>query len=839
MNTRNELFLAAVDVLQSGRSLDIEGEHGSGRTHLLRRIGDYFTALGWKTIEVSGHPAFAKTPLVALSIAGIPEAQDGRPSSIAASIAAITASVAPDRTLLIVDDWDALDDYSAGVLRAVQANARVPILSSRLVHRSRHEPVLPMGAFTTTYAMRLPGMGYAELESALESLAGFRIEPGTLSRVFAKSGGNVGLAAAVVDSARRAGHLVVEDGVGRAAGSLWNPALRLMTDVILQALPGESVEALEVLALLGPTGIATAAKAVGVERISDLEERAFLSIIDVGGSRVVSIRPPLLVEHFRHDSLAGRRSQLLERIDDLLSEGSLLDEDELATPRDAAVFVRLVHEQTRRRTLRAREAWHSAQTLATATGLLSALEVDGAHDADELDALVAAAHGLDGSERERAEWDVARFAARAARGDAEHAVSELRSRATSMPREGGLLLGRAAELETSFLHVPEDDPLAGVKEAGLSTHAHAAILRARAFWMLARGRVDEADAVLAVRAALDAERDELADALVVLAHLAAERFATAARIAEEGLAAAQKALDAPLIRIYAFLAVLTATMDRRPDDADHILGESSFLGLPSPHPSLSFIGLKTLAAESAARRGQRGLMEQLLADIDAAGFSDGPLLGQSSGIPYARIAFVEQGADAAALACLDAADALWERGALLSSAHSSLEALEYAPTEDVWRRVQERLAVVPGAGVARRAASAHALVRRDTAAVERDIRDLETAGRAREALHLSTVAGAAAERWRDDDAVAVFAALADRLRSEGAAAGGIPTVALTKREREIAELVASGLSNAVIAEALVVSVRTVESHVNRLLRKAGLSRRQEVKAFLLAQDGLG
>jgi DNA-binding NarL/FixJ family response regulator len=47
--------------------------------------------------------------------------------------------------------------------------------------------------------------------------------------------------------------------------------------------------------------------------------------------------------------------------------------------------------------------------------------------------------------------------------------------------------------------------------------------------------------------------------------------------------------------------------------------------------------------------------------------------------------------------------------------------------------------------------------------------------------------------------------------------------------------VAAGLSNSVIAEALVLSVRTVESHVNRLLRKAGLHRRSDVKGFLLAQ----
>ncbi|WP_439591432.1 LuxR C-terminal-related transcriptional regulator [Microbacterium sp.] len=835
MSTRNELFLSAVDVLQSGRSLDIEGEHGSGRTHLLRRIGDYFAALGWKTIGARGLSSFAQVPLVALRVAGVEEAQDGRAASIAAAVAAVSESISPGRTLIVVDDWDMLDPVSAGVLRTVQTEASVPILSSRLVHRGRHDPVLPTGAFTTTYAMRLPGMGYAELETALESAAGHRIDPATLSRVFAKSGGNVGLAAAVVDAAHRGGTLVVEDGVAHATGSLWTPSLRHMAEVILHPLSRRAVDALEILGLLGPIGIATAVRAVGVKRVSELEDRSFLSVVDVAGVPVVSIRPPLLVEYFRHESRAGRRSELLAVVDDVLADGAAL-EDGATTPRDAAVFVRLVHDRTRRRTLRAREAWHSAPTLATATALLSALELDGAHDAEELDALVAAARGLDGAERERAEWESARLAERAGRGDAASAVAELRARATTLPREGGLLLGRAAELESTFLVVPERDPLDGVDVSRFSAEAHAAVLRARAFWMLARGLGEQADAVLAHRAALGAEPDPIADALVVVSHLTAERFDAAARLAAEGLAAAQRDLDATLIRMYAFLAALCASMDRRPDDADHILSESAFLGLAAPHPSLSFIGLKTMAAEMAARRGQRALMEQLLAEVDSAGLVDGPLVGQTSGMPYARMAFIEGGPTAAAAACLDAGDALWERGALFSAACCYLEAVTYVPDEEIWARVSDRIGEVRMSGIVRQGRIAEALVRADTDALVAAIAELEAAGRPREALNVAETALAAVGA---SDSAGEIVAQRDRLRSAGTVDVGIPPVALTRREREIAELVASGLSNAVIAEALVVSVRTVESHVNRLLRKAGVSRRQDVKAFLLAQDALG
>ena len=276
-------------------------------------------------------------------------------------------------------------------------------------------------------------------------------------------------------------------------------------------------------------------------------------------------------------------------------------------------------------------------------------------------------------------------------------------------------------------------------------------------------------------------------------------------------------------------------MDRRPDDADRIVSESAFLGLAAPYPSLSFVGLKTMAAEMAARRGQRGLMEQLLAEIDAAGLVDGPLVGQTSGMPYARMAYVEGGPAAAAEACLDAGDALWSRGALFSAACCYLEAVIYTPIESVWARVGDRVRVIRMAGIVRQATVADALVRRDARALAAHVAELEDAGRPREALYVVELALGALEG--DEAARTAFAAIADRLRRAGTTGSWPAAVELTPREREIAELVASGLTNAVIAEVLVVSVRTVESHVSRLLRKAGLTRRQDVKGFLLAQEG--
>ncbi|EWM18993.1 transcriptional regulator, LuxR family [Kutzneria sp. 744] len=58
---------------------------------------------------------------------------------------------------------------------------------------------------------------------------------------------------------------------------------------------------------------------------------------------------------------------------------------------------------------------------------------------------------------------------------------------------------------------------------------------------------------------------------------------------------------------------------------------------------------------------------------------------------------------------------------------------------------------------------------------------------------------------------------------------------LTRRERQVAELVAEGLSNKEIAARLVIAQRTAEGHVEHVLAKLGFTTRTRLAAWVTEQ----
>ncbi|MFC9833726.1 protein kinase [Rhodococcus sp. NPDC127530] len=99
------------------------------------------------------------------------------------------------------------------------------------------------------------------------------------------------------------------------------------------------------------------------------------------------------------------------------------------------------------------------------------------------------------------------------------------------------------------------------------------------------------------------------------------------------------------------------------------------------------------------------------------------------------------------------------------------------------------------------------------------------------------------EAWCEGQALdlnaAVAYALNEPLAAKSASPQSITQPALTKRELQVAELVATGLTNRAIAERLVISPRTAQGHVEHVLAKLGFTSRAQVAAWIADRDSPG
>ena len=108
---------------------------------------------------------------------------------------------------------------------------------------------------------------------------------------------------------------------------------------------------------------------------------------------------------------------------------------------------------------------------------------------------------------------------------------------------------------------------------------------------------------------------------------------------------------------------------------------------------------------------------------------------------------------------------------------------------------------------------------------------------ARAALPAAEYRAALAKGSAMDQAAAIALALGEpaRRRPDAGRVSGPGPGQLTRRERDVAALVARGQSNSQIAASLVISVRTVETHVQHIMDKLGCGTRAQIAAWSAAQ----
>lgn len=156
-------------------------------------------------------------------------------------------------------------------------------------------------------------------------------------------------------------------------------------------------------------------------------------------------------------------------------------------------------------------------------------------------------------------------------------------------------------------------------------------------------------------------------------------------------------------------------------------------------------------------------------------------------------------------------------------------------------RLVELAGLVEGPRALIAARYAGALSRRDAVELDSVSRDFETMGDLQAA---AAAAGQAAAAHQSASRQSSALTAAGRAMTLGQTCGGVASPALraasgitspfTDRQREIALLISQGLTNREIAEALSLSVRTVEGHIYRASFRAELNNRGELAGLILA-----
>ena len=181
--------------MRRGTSVNVIGDPGSGRSTLLRGLDDSLVGRDWTVVRILGHATFRNTPLAALALAGVGPGKDTRQQAFIASLTTaideLVTKLVPDRSAILVDDWDDLDDASWGVISAVRARTGVPVITARHPPRPGSELTTRSAqtSYGTAHELRIQPLSFSELAQILQSRLDAPLSQNTLSRIYAKSGG--------------------------------------------------------------------------------------------------------------------------------------------------------------------------------------------------------------------------------------------------------------------------------------------------------------------------------------------------------------------------------------------------------------------------------------------------------------------------------------------------------------------------------------------------------------------------------------------------------------------------------------------------------------------------
>ncbi|WP_300017020.1 LuxR family transcriptional regulator [Pseudonocardia sp.] len=841
-DTEMATLAAALDGSAAG--VVVAGPPGVGRTRLAREAVDLARARGRPVHRAAASAAAAALPLGALAHL-LPTAPSGaaEPELLERARRALTAG--PGRPVLVVDDAHLLDPLSVTLVHRLVAAGDATLVAT--VPATGPDPTTTLWKDDLAARIDLRPLSRARSERLLAEVLDGAVDSRLTEQLWRLSHGNPRVLREFVEGGRESGRLHRVDGLWRWSGPM-EPTPRL-TGIVLAQLAGLAPHeraALDLLAVAGPLPVGRFVELAGRPTVAALERSGLITVRcgDVPGSAhaepAYPVHAAVLADQLPEADAGRIRRQVVRdpgnpgagSSDDLLRTGRMLLDGE-SVDVDAEVLARSAEEAAARSDHRlaerlARAALASGSTQRAAPTLVEALMWQGrAAEAEQVAAAARPASArLVAVRALNLQFGLRRPAE--ARGVLEPTVRHDRT---------GVLTGTLALLELRSGDVRRAVELGGRALASPACAAgHRLAAAAAGTGLAVQGRAAEAlrivtsgqdtEAAGPVLGALALEQA----GLVALLHAGRieDHTAAAAALHRASMAATESAGDA-IGALHRGAAALAAG---RVDTAARWLTEAR-LGLSHRDPlDLQPICTAWLAT-ARALLGDSRAAEALLDDLDGAG----PLVTpQRQRARVWVLASRQRVADAAALA-RDAAGPAGAAGQVVVAAGLLHDAVRLGHAADAAEPLRA-LARSCDAPIVRIAAE-HA-----DAAVAGDATRLDAAGDRFEELGAllsaaDCAAAAAADHQRTGrrrlaaTASARAVHLARRCGSPRTPAlAGLEPPRLTAREHDIARLAASGLSNQRIARRLVVSVRTVETHLARTYTKLGICGRGELDGAL-------
>ena len=835
----------------------IAGSAGVGKTRLAREAMAAACGCGWAVRWASGTLAAQSIPLGAF--AQWADRLEGSPLQLVASvIRAITASPNGAPVLVVVDDARLLDNLSAFVLHQLVLHRAATVIATIRTGAPAPDAVTALWKDGLLPRLDLQPLARSESDDLIQTALGGRVSGACAERIWDLTRGNVLFLHHLVTQEVNAGRLVSRGGQWRWEGTMHvSQSLVDLVDSRIGSTPEPVLDVVDLVAVAEPLELTHLTALVDPAAIEDAEHRGLIVVAGAAPNSAARLGHPLYGEVRRVQAGQVRLERLRGRIARRLAahNGSLRAPDPV---RLGLMWLQSDLEPDHDIFTRAAQAAFRGLDMALAERLADAASAAGAG----VDSALLRANAL----------------TLLGRGtEAEEVLKSVTGQAlpepiwsTAVNLRGVNLLWTLGQPEQS--HRIIDDALAGASEPVTQR-----LLAFRAVQLAVEARPAEA-----LRICESIDGADLG-ALPTLVRTWAQIIAlgdvgqplVAAEIAEKATPLAAGAQGTAYYQTVILMAWYTqalilggclpqalAVADRTARHCADAPGRSqtfaaaikgrTALGCGDLHTAVERLGYAVANfagdtdgasyhfgieyVEALARHGEVDAATEALAEIQrhqhpAAAYRETDRLLAAAWLLSAR----GRSPQARALA-RDAADVARVHGQPAREVVCLQAALQFGD-ERTAARLVELAELVDGPRAALVARWAAALHDHDGEALLAVSYDLEAMGDRIAAADAAAHSSLVFRRKARTGPALTASGRADRLITECAAItpatqAAAVSLPLTDREREIAVLISQGLSNKKIAEALTLSVRTIEGHIYRACSRVGTPTRAELAQLI-------